>query len=279
MKKIFTSILTLVLMTVVLGTGVYAWFTINTKTTADGLEGTAETVDGGFLIALTETGETPIKEDWGMSVTLGGNLFKGDDKFFTDLTSDDGIVMKKIDGTTHETGYVEFDLHFLTGETMNKINLNELSINSTKTSWVSEVDLDDIEKGDVMDAYLADAIRVSIEESGSAKIFEKGEFEDNTIGLSKDNFAAKYYKAINGENSLDTYNVPTRTDIALDEEGIINELIATANGTITHEFGDAYSNYAKVTVRVWLEGWDGQAFNAVAGGSVTVNFEFEVKES
>ena len=63
-KKILTTTLTLVLMVVVLGTGVFAWFTINTKTSATGLSGTAEAADGGFYIRLGGSDKVGSENPW-----------------------------------------------------------------------------------------------------------------------------------------------------------------------------------------------------------------------
>ena len=44
------------------------------------------------------------------------------------------------------------------------------------------------------------------------------------------------------------------------------------------DIDDSFSHYGKIIVKVWVEGWDQEAFNAVLDGTVTINFEFDLIE-
>ena len=294
MKKIFTSIITLVLMVAVLATGVFSWFTINTKTEASGLEGQAQAVDGGFLIQVTKTGEDADEDAWATSVDLGaalGDLLK--DLKFTDVTTKSGnlTVLQNFDESTAtaNTDYVEFDFHFLTGETRKNVVLTNLDIiTSTATTWVSELEIGyggvQVEKGDILKAKLSDAMRVSFTQDTTTTIFEN---PAETTEISKDGttvtfgntngfggFALAYYNLMNSSNEVAP---SSRGDNVLDTN-TGNTLVTTQeDSNLEHDFDETFTHYSKVTVRVWLEGWDGQAFNAVANGDVTINFEFEVR--
>ncbi|NLK12637.1 MAG: hypothetical protein GX312_03500, partial [Candidatus Phytoplasma sp.] len=43
------------------------------------------------------------------------------------------------------------------------------------------------------------------------------------------------------------------------------------------EAGEGYTKYAKVTVNVWIEGWDQEAYNAILNGKVNIDFSFKAK--
>src|SRR5690554_3677446 len=139
-KKILTTTLTLVLMVVVLGTGVFAWFTINTKTSATGLSGTAEAADGGFYIRLGGNEEEGENNPWTDSLDLS-EIAK--DILLKDITSKDGVSFRNLDKTTaNNDKYIEFDLDFITASKFNVVHLEKLNIKSEDySSWVSEVDV------------------------------------------------------------------------------------------------------------------------------------------
>jgi len=299
MRKIFTSIITLVLMVAVLATGVFAWFTINTKTEASGLAGQAEAVDGGFLIQVTEKGQGANEDAWATSVDLGAalkDLLK--ELKFTDVTTKSGdlTTLQNFDESdaTANTDYVEFDFHFLTGATRKNVVLTNLDIStSTATTWVSELDIEyngvQVEKGDILEAKLSDAMRVSFTQDTTTTIFENpAETTEiskvgttvtfgNTTGFG--GFALEYYNSMNSPIHEVPTHITNRGDKVLNTN-TGNTLVTTQqnDNVPTHDFDKTFNHYSKVTVRVWLEGWDGQAFNAVASGNVTINFEFEVRE-
>lgn len=291
-RRILTSVVMLVLMVVALSTGVFAWFTINTKTEATSLEGTAEALDGGFLISTSGEDGT-----YATSVSLSNVTPEGFK--FVDTTTTDGIEMVDMNGDVIKSGYLEFDLYFLTGEVRDTIYLTYLKIEDVTpgASWVAEKDIsygdnETLDQGTIMKANLSSALRVSIQEgdSGTLNIFEKFGSEEN-INVAFDNneetatfnnttgfggFAADYYEAIMNE----TLDVPIdRGDTIINENHTTNTKIAKAIETDTSDLGvdETFTKGTKVTVRVWLEGWDGEAFNAIHSGKVSLTFNFNVR--
>lgn len=292
-RRILTSVVMLVLMVVALSTGVFAWFTINTKTEATSLEGTAEALDGGFLISTSGEDGT-----YATSISLSGvtsESFK-----FVDTTTTNGINMVDMNGDEINSGYLEFDLYFLTGEERDTIYLTYLEIEDVTqgASWVAEKDISYgdnqiLKQGTIMKANLSSALRVSIQEKSSEtlNIFEKYGSEEN-INVAFDSnketatfnnttgfggFAVDYYEAIMNK----TLTVPTdRGDIIINENHTTDTKIAKAVTQNTNDLGvDAtFTKGTKVKVRVWLEGWDGEAFNAIHSGKVSLTFNFNVRE-
>lgn len=286
-KKIITSTITLILMIVVLSSGVYAWFTINTKTSAENLTGSAQALDGGFYIRLK--GDS----DWKTSISLENVV---DENFeFTDVTTTNGIDIKTLDGNTATGGFVEFELEFLTGSARNNVYLTSLEIIDSilGASWIAEKNISYtggvVNAGMLMQANLSDAIRVSVENNGNPKIFEKyGSNDDVAVALTSDTavfsntvgfggFAKLYYTEIMGTLPA---TPAAREDIVINQDHSTNTLINTTtnNNVPSHDKGDSFTNYGSVKVRVWLEGWDGEAFNAIHSGEVKINFNFNVRE-
>lgn len=317
-KKIITSVLTLVLTVVALGTGVFAWFSMNTRTEANNLTGSAQAATGGFYISKTGAAST-----WFNSVELNDITVKGGS--FTDLTSEDGITFYKIKyeignalaDSASSSGYVEFDLYFLTGSVATDVYLVGLSIETdTATQWNAEKAVQagsrQVTQGNIMEAELASAIRVSFQErewdkltasvdSLTSNIFEKEAGNpdsvngntvtfNNTVGFgtiandfAEDNFAAKYYNTVAANSGvLDTIlpSIQSRGDTVLNVNAPVKLLSTSGLGDLTVASGlDAsFINGAKMTVRVWLEGWDQEAFNALFSGQVNIDMVFEIKE-
>lgn len=303
-KRILITSLTLVLMVVALGVGVFAWFTMNTRTKAGNLTGTAEAGKGGFYISLDGT-------NWLDIVDLDDIKNEQTFKFveFTDLTTkvDDLTTLVDSKGLDDDgTGYIEFELYFLGGEHITNIHLTKLTFSdSDLTTWKAEdnVEVGDriVEKGNVMGSYLSNAIRVSIEDAlkGTVNIFEKGETVDNmtadpkvfgnTLGFGTEtgNFAVAYYDKImikeqnlvipdeRGDQVIvaDGDNVNHVKVAEMEEISNINPEVDTGD-----DIDDSFSHYGKIIVKVWVEGWDQEAFNAVLDGTVTINFEFDLIE-
>ncbi|MFA5474218.1 MAG: hypothetical protein WC225_01630 [Acholeplasmataceae bacterium] len=303
---------------VALGTGVFAWFSMNTKTEATGLNGSAEAATGGFYISMTGA-----KGSWGNVVelnTLPNKGFRVLNDVFTDLTSTDGIIINKIDfehsdnamiggGASAASGYMEFPLYFLTGNDYFHVYLTKLEfVSQGLTSWSAEKDVDNgagrvVTVGDLMESDIINAIRVSFQEVGWAEqnaptndastafIFEQEASGDNmganpklfgnTTGFGGigTNFALLYYNAVNPGTLLTLPNA--RGDIVVGNDGVVSQklLETTALGDaseVADGLDETFTHGGKVMVRVWLEGWDQEAFNALFGGEVTINMTFEV---
>lgn len=299
-QRAIKLIVTLTLTLVALGTGVLAWFSMNTRAIASGLEGYAQAGAGGFYISRSKD------KDWTTELDLSDVKVLGITKKFTDITSTNGIQFTTRDGQLVNQGYLEFDLYFLTGADLVEIYLTELSMSADPTVWQSETDVvvdgRTVEPGDLLSSSLANAIRVSFEEVEGAgyeddganihylNIFEKEASQDalngspklfgNTIGAStlQNNFAVQYYNAIHGNVINAVPDLTARGDQVLPEEGIIIGSTRTILVTdeVEHDFGPSYTNYAHIRVRVWVEGWDQEAFNAIMDGTVTINFTFDL---
>lgn len=314
-KKLLTTSITLILMIVVLGTGVFAWFTINTKASATQLSGTAEAADGGFYIRLK--GDT----NWKNTVDLSDIKVKGSKNVLKPLTTKNGSEFTNLDGKVESDGYIQFELEFLTGTKFSNVWLEHLSIvTETTTNWISEFDVThpnndqyNVSAGDKLNAKLSDALRVFLTDGSDTPdttnkyIFENDNFSNEEVVVTPGNpsnlvfnntkgyggFALAYQNRVNQT----TVTVPNEirdaglTDL---EIGSLDSTDGVLLSIATKEVeGAQYVEYVKntrqkldtsfkfttsVVIRVWLEGWDGEAFNAIASGQASLNFKFIARE-
>lgn len=317
-KRIITTSLMLLFMVVALGTGVFAWFTINTRATATGLEGTAEAADGGFYIRIKDENIANKDNYWQTELDLSNLKPLGSKEVLVPLTSEEGTKFNKLGSTTLETeGFFEFTLEFLTGTTFSNVWLEELEIKqSVEKSWVSEFDFTSIKgitRGDTLKAKLSDAIRVSFENEDPADNEVKAIIEQDGADIAKyvdeitrdaatktvtfgnttgfGGFALDYLNKI-ADNAYTSTDFPSsRDDIEVSElqdtngillssekkdVGVDNFIKVGTNDPV--QLDGSFKLLSTVTVRIWLEGWDGEAFNAVAGGILNIDFVFRAKE-
>jgi hypothetical protein len=125
----------------------------------------------------------------------------------------------------------------------------------------------------------SNALRVSIQAGTEFHVYEKGEVNGNTILGTKPssiNGAISYYNAKNADNEI---TLPS-TDVAIasfqefvnvgaNEVDSNRELITLTQSGVTGFYTGS------VIVRVWIEGWDQDTFNAVLNGQVFVGLNFK----
>lgn len=249
---------------------------------------------------------------------LNENLEEQDEEFNSTgklvmdaLTSKDGKILYKM-GAVEEGAITHKDdedkaiankdylsLNFkLRTKTNRGIVLSKLLVESEGVaSW--EVDQDftlakdsllygpEIEKNDTLKANLADALRISIinnDENASedTTVFEKdGNGDTNTTGgLAKDsegNYVGgfEYYAKKTGRPDLKP---------ASDFETAINLLTTKYFGDLSdvkytndNKESDAYF-ILDLTINIWFEGYDNEAFDAVLDQLVSIAFEFELEK-
>lgn len=277
-NKFVLSVLALIITGVALSAGVYAWFTINNTATVNEFE--ADVRAGSGLWVSTDN------ENW--SVSVSDLDFSG--VTFDAYTSEDGISLVDLSDVDATTGsYIEFNLYFLASEDISSLLLSSLTLSSEAAStWTSEVAVADYAEGDVITGYVSNAARVSFQDdlaaTPTAVIYEQeAGINGNTVGFLTEttNFAFLYYNAVAATNAgltpLNFANAPAQTTFTTANTG---EEVATFDTTVpaaveNNPDADVYVNYASITVRVWIEGWDSEAMNAILGSTLKVSFVFE----
>jgi len=305
MRKLSISILAVVFAVVAMGATTFAWFTITNTAKINQFE-VEVTAGSGFEIAVTNVGGAPSA--WKSTITKAEVEAAIGNVVLKDLTSTDGATFYPISeigvdvngtddyklGDAVTDGYAEFDIHFRSKAAGTvKLNMEETNITSTGKTKVADVAFDEAYTGgdsftatsDVL-AYAMNAARMAIIESNTLKvILEKAGATlntagtlDNTRGFGKDHAkgALAYYIA---KNQIDTTGM---------------DLSGLGTGPNTEKFGDTVyttkiadiatgpSNEwytGKITVRIWLEGWDAECLNVIFNDHLKVNIQFEYTES
>lgn len=224
------------------------------------------------------------------------------------VTSKDGKTFQKIEeekdeypylyslteepnGISKENNFIEFKLAFRTLST-EELDLfwDHVSLTSKGVEWAPEVPFTSAITGEQVptetleDYYAANAARISINSGESTVVvFENADDKQgirNTV-LNTSNFlpnkgAHQYFKLMTGQTVI-------KSD-ANDEEGIMPDNYKTVDtitslsnqkvATFPGNNGSGGYQYVTITVRIYIEGMDPEAFNSILGDTLTVQLGF-----
>ena len=286
-RKMYLSILAVVLSVFALGTTTFAWFTLTNTATVQPFQ--AEIVsDTGIEIALSD-GSDPLLFDWKTTILTEDVdnyiAVKYADTFkFNNVTSINGRSFTDLDGTavtSTEGGFLELNLHFRSND-ITDINWNSVSLSSTPYSWRSNTAFTN-EHGDVIAAddsfnvNAVDAFRVSvsglISDVMTTTAFENPSSTTNVVldeksdaDLTSTNGSVSYYTAVTGTTPTGSDSV-TVVDTVQIIDGV--QVLTMGDGAVA----DA-TYYGTITVRIWFEGWDANAYNSLLGSIITASLNF-----
>ncbi|MDD4090752.1 MAG: hypothetical protein PHY22_03480 [Acholeplasmataceae bacterium] len=214
------------------------------------------------------------------------------------VTSTDGKEFKKIvEGTTapydyslgsnvvtKEDGFVEFKLAFRTLST-EKLDLiwDHVSLTSEGEDWTPEKTYTPSVTNDKF--YAANAARISINSGESTTVvFENADDEQgirNTV-LNTSNFlpnkgAHQYFKLMTGQTVIDPTDTTSQTTTIMSHDyetvetitSLSKQKVATFHGGTAGDY-----QYVTITVRIYIEGMDPEAFNSILGDTLTVQLGF-----
>jgi len=294
MRKLSISILAVVFAVIAMGATTYAWFTLTNTTTVDQFdvdvttaEGIELSMDNGvtwssvitntqFNAGLTAQSKTKPALTAVASVTGDANF-----KVLTNLPSAGEGTFDVAAAGTH---YLEFNIMVRTttgGQPIFLSNANT-AITSNPIEWLVDKTFTPVSGGEVIvpgaavtyTVNPADAVRISFDEDAT-HVFETAAVGTNTTGQSFDwSFGAlNYYQSDKG------YVSPTNPVNNADNVGATYTLhtlgtpyltkVATTSATATNGYYQT-----TITVRIWLDGWDAQCYNAIFGGQLAVKIGF-----
>lgn len=294
-RKVLVAVFALVLSVVALGTTTYAWFTLGNTVKVDsfdvkvtggeGLEMTYVTSTGtekGYVTTISKDQiEEYLKDDYSLDSWEDfelGVVTSVDGKEFKKL-SDDGKSLVELD--IDEKPFVEFKLKFRTKGTDKKLVWSGVTLDSTGVSWKPEFDYiavggAKIVKDTEATYFAKNGTRIAVvPKTEDAKIYELPTSGTNNTALSngEPNFA---------EGAHNYYKNATQYDLVTDHS---TYKAAPTFSSITApvdvvDFGSFDSDYyyAEVTVRIYLEGFDSETFNAILSDKIQVALSFELKE-
>jgi len=294
-----------VLTGVALSVGVYAWFTINNTAQVDQFSADVR-AGSGFYISLNGT-------QWYTDITtdmITEYLSTAKPNFqFDNVTSPDGVTFKTLGGATANTAnYIEFPLYFAGNASLSYVQLTGLTIGGTETDWVPGINVPNTRVASPIDPsipvkeYASNAVRISFadqlydaeSETQMITVFEKDTSLGNTLGKGASftaNEAVQFYNAVEDDDiteamytaavlppTLQAANSGMEVNVAplYAIGGFTSEVwgITTLPTGVTNVLGED-AEVAFMMVRVWIEGWDAQAFNAILSGTVTLSFDFQ----
>jgi len=297
-NKLVMSVLALVLTGVALSVGVFAWFTVNNRANIDAFTGTVQTGEG-FYVSTDGVNWVNQIDSTTMQALAGNVIFRA-------MTSADGENFEEYNALTELTeatdGFIEFTLYFAGSASLDEVRVSSLTLSSSSTSWIPGRYVAGTRQTGIADAnepiieYVSNAARVSFVDilgSSDAVIFEQNDTtNDNTLGFGTyaTNEAILFYNDIMDTDipEADFDAAVLDTIPAVQAGNSISVLVAqlvgltafnagttvTADTTDLASIGGNDALFAAITVRVWVEGFDSEAFNAILSGQLSVSFNF-----
>ncbi len=295
-RKLVLSVLTVVLTVIALGTTTFAWFTLTNTSVVQPF--TADiTADTGIEMALgvPVSGEED-QLDWLTVLTTADveqYIFDTYGAFtFSHVTTENAVDfftlgVSNLTGTT--AGYLSIPLNFRSNSA-NRILWSNVSLTSTEAPWQADISFTGATgtaytSGDSININAADSMRIGIIGTigGSTNVvgYENPASTTNvvlgggtTLDLSDgvaagegDAGAMNYYFAKTatlpfGASAVDVLS--TITSVAANPA--VTDLAASTTS------GAAY--YGTIIVRIWIEGWDANAYNSILSRAITASFQF-----
>jgi len=209
------------------------------------------------------------------------------------------------------SGWTEFKLWFRSPENGVKVYmLNNTTVTSTGINWVADADFKLTENlttvvGETYTLYGANAVRISTtentvtEDSGlsytdgqNAKVFELGhkDKDDQKLGtkIQTEYGSVAYYNTKNPKNQItathideaelpkDVYDYKNLPELKELNTPAIKEKNYVSVDTLTDasDISGTTLYYGQITVRIWLEGWDPDMFNAIMADKIQIHLFF-----
>ncbi len=295
-RKLVLSILTVVLTVAALGTTTFAWFTLTNTSVVQPFQ--AQIVsDTGIEIAVGQPTVSPLDLNWVTTLTTAEITAYIEAEYlgafrFNMVTTEDGAAFNALGiGALVATtaGYLEIPLNFRSN-TADRILWDSVTLSSVASNWLSDVSFTYVD-----DAVKAPSTAISIDASNAMRVailgqltaganvvaYEKpavagvnivlgagGDLSDGVgVGFG-DAGAMNYYYQKNAELPFGAAAVTTLATIT---SLTSNPIIDLTPGSVV-DAGQEF--YGQVMIRIWLEGWDANAFNSVLTRIIQAQFQF-----
>lgn len=287
-RKLFLSIIAVVLTVFALGSTTFAWFTLTSTASVEAFE--AEIVsDSGIELALVyDDIADPLDLNW-KTTLLAQDVtdFIADqiDAGFTfnHVTSADGRVFYDLNGDSTTAGFLEIPIAFRSDD-VTELDWESVSLTSGSFTWNSDTVFTN-EQGVAQTASssfnvnAADAMRISITgdiaATATTVVYENPASTTNVVlgentaaDLTGANGAVSYYTAVSGAAPTGVTSVNTPATLTSISGVKVLDLIDD-----TTDYGKTYSG--TITIRVWFEGWDANAYNTLLGRTISTAFTFK----
>lgn len=290
--KLIPAILSLVIATLVMTNATYAWFTMNSAVTANGMQLTVVAPDN-LLISATGTADTYNASATSDEVTTTAVLthassVDGVTFFYTDVVDPEegtsygtytgGIADFKTAGTAGAIAGVAdsvayFDFTFwvkTTGATAVDCAVSDINITTTAEAGVENADIINAVRFAVLDATTTPAAFTSANVAASVTTYQ-AVFGTPYTALGE----PIEYSAHNQIGEDNTVFYKAISSIATTVETAATQFNPTA-AIFTVPASTATTNYIPIVIRVWVEGQDADCINANGGDVFDVEVEFSI---
>lgn len=298
-KKLFISVLTLIVTVGAFAATTFAWFTLGNTATVGQFEGSATAGEGLEVRIGTSGAWTNFISSSQIQDAITASSFEK----FSAITSTDGLSFTKLlvennvvttDTAASNTEYIQFQLQFRS-VSGGSIYLSGVTFASKAASaWVNDgnaftdasgtlVPGVDSTAGTVVE-YISNAARLSVTDGTSKVIVQQtAGTNDNVIGKGTDSVGAHSFFKSRFDSTVGSAYDAAFTAASLPttlEAGNINSTTAPETkvatlSTGTTDFGGTEYRTVTVTVRVWLEGWDVNTYNALFNMVLQTNLSFK----
>ncbi len=300
-KKIYASLIALIMIGFTLTTSVYAWFSVSRTGMIEGLE-MGVGLDDDLMLSLD--GATYHKE-------LTNDMiipYIGENPNLSSITSSNGYEFYKgpISSAKAQvkSDYISFTIYFKVvsdnpnvdahhkyvylankrSPTYQDSNVKGTYITSQGKNWISPITFDNgskiVNSGESGMYYSKDAIRISAVDSSNQLRFIYDPSNNPERGFGRTFGAYDYYQKRLGisldipDDLPDVTNVLTQfsllqDDIALEKVSLVEDLILVSNQAGVYE----YRGFA--TINIWLEGWDADCFDSILADSLKIKLSFK----
>lgn len=284
-RKLFLSVIAVVLTVFALGSTTFAWFTLTSTASVEAFE--AEIVsDSGIEVALGYSGVDLDELEWKTTLTATDiNDYiaaKYIDGFkFSPVTSLTGTGFTNLDGGN--TGHLTVSLHFRSDD-VTSIDWESISLTGETATFNSDVVFTN-EHGvaqttsSSFSVNAADAMRISmvgtVGGSQNVAVYENPALGTNVVlggltaeDLTPSNGSVSYYTAV-------TEYAPAGADSVsvVDTVTTLGTGINVVDLAVNADYGKTYGG--ELIINIWFEGWDANAYNTLLGLKVTTAFSFE----
>lgn len=304
-RKIAISILTLTLTIIALTTTTFAWFTLATSNTVDGIQLNV-TLGDDLELSLDN-----ISYYQSLSRDMIDEIIK--QLKLVDVTSLDGIGFSKRSssgGLIENADYISLTLYFRTLNPRLKYVYLSNNISDTLTyqnakgegtffvangvNWQADVTFvndelgNKVERGLINRYYASDALRVSFLEQIVDTFDERDEStliktiydpSGNPLrGFGMPYGAIAYSNAKGNQPSLPPTTIP---DVIYNLSTIKGGLSDNPNSKVSAllkmptEIGYQQYYVGKTTIKLWLEGWDADCFDAILKDQIKIQLQFQ----
>ena len=293
-RKLFISILSMAFAVIAIGTTTFAWITISNTATVDAFTGTVEAGTAGLEVSLDGS-------SWTSRINLT-SLIDQTKINLSDITTVDGKAFYELGvtgnkgsttsisatkGSSEESSkaagkYIEVEFYIrrsdwetaATGAAPIEVYVDSSKVSFSTTSsgdFVTDVEVGNYGVGDTVEGIQVDhAARLSVTATNTV-IYEKAASTTNTTGTDYDGFACDYWTAkLGGELTYEDNAV---------KAGYKTFKAGTANPSTSIaqlEAGEAGKTGVKVTIRVWVEGFDNECHSNILKQTLTVALGFTI---